>query len=106
MTTTEGLRPIERRVLQLADDGLDDSEIGRRFGRSEQWTAQVRMLADLDRPLSPPPDDATLRPLERRVLKWRAEGADLDELGLRFRRSPEHMARVEEYARYKLAAAS
>jgi DNA-binding CsgD family transcriptional regulator len=106
MTTTEGLRAVERRVLRLAEDGLDDSEIGRRFGRSEQWSAQVRRLAELDRPLSPPPDGTTLRPLERRLLRWLAEGADLDELSLRFRRSPEHLARVEEYARYKLAAAA
>ncbi len=106
MSTIQGLRPVERRVLRLADDGLDDTEIGRLFGRGEQWTAQVRMLADLDRPLSSVPEAGTLRPLERRVLRWREQGADLDELSLRFRRSPEHLARVEEYARYKLAAAS
>lgn len=115
MSTTEGLRPVERRVMRLADAGLGDAEIGRRFGRGEQWTAQVRLLADLDRPLSStagagpkaaagPAEDERLRPLERRVLRWREQGVGHDELGLRFRRSPEHMARVEEYARYKLAA--
>jgi DNA-binding CsgD family transcriptional regulator len=113
MSTTEGLRPVERRVLRWADAGLGDAEIGRRFGRSERWTAQVRFLADLDRPLSAGTaaeagaetgPDHRLRPLERRVLRWRAEGADHDELSTRFRRSPEFMARVEEYARYKLAA--
>lgn len=112
MTTTQGLRPVERRVLRLVDEGLDDAEIGRRFGRTERWTAQVRFLADLDVPRSQATDSAIesdterLRPLERRLLRWRAQGLDHDELADRFRHSAEHLARVEEYAHYKLAAAS
>jgi hypothetical protein len=125
MATTQGLRPVERRVLRWVDEGLDDAEIGRRFGRGERWTAQVRKLADLDVPRSGDGDRArdrdgehdgdrddgrdrarSLRPLERRLLRWRARGADHDELAPRFRRSPEFLARVEEYAHYKLAAAS
>ena len=117
MTTTEELRPVERRVLRLADEGLDDAEIGRRFGRSERWTAQVRFLADLDVPRAQATDGDTaaaddlepgdrLRPLERRLLRWRAQGLDHDELADRFRHSAGHLARVEEYAHYKLAAAS
>ena len=112
MTTTQGLRPVERRVLRLVDQGLDDAEIGRRFGRTERWTAQVRFLADLDVPRSQATDSAIesdterLRPLERRLLRWRAQGLDHDDLADRFRHSAEHLARVEEYAHYKLAAAS
>jgi hypothetical protein len=107
MTTTEGLRPVERRVLRLAHEGLDDAEIGRRFGRSEAWAAQVRRLAEVDRPPPASGDDGeTLRPLERRVLRWRAQGVDHDDLAPRFRRSPGFLARVEDYAHYKLAAAS
>jgi DNA-binding CsgD family transcriptional regulator len=111
MSTSQGLRPVERRVKRWADAGMADAEIGRRFGRGEQWTAQVRRLAELDRPLSAGGGgagggDDRLRPLERRVLRLRAQGVDHDELSVRFRRSPEHMARVEEYAHYKLAAAS
>jgi hypothetical protein len=106
MASTEGLRPVERRVLRWAEAGLDDAEIGRRFGRGERWTAQVRFLADVDRPSSPVTRDDPLRPLERRVLRWREQGVDHDELSPRFRRSPEFLARVEEYAHYKMAAAS
>lgn len=106
MASTEGLRPVERRVLRWADAGLDDAEIGSRFGRGERWVAQVRELADIDLPRTAPASDHPLRPLERRVLRWREEGVDHEELGLRFRRSPEFMARVEEYAHYKLALAS
>jgi hypothetical protein len=105
MTETQQLRPVERRVLQWARAGLDDAEIGRRFGRGERWTAQVRFLAGLDR--TPTPQVAgggdRLRPLERRVLRWRRAGAGHDELSERFRRSPEFLARVEGYAHYKLS---
>jgi DNA-binding CsgD family transcriptional regulator len=111
MSTSQGLRPVERRIKRWAAAGLDDADIGRRFGRGARWTAQVRRLAELDRPLAAGGGgagggDDRLRPLERRVLRLRAQGVDHDELSVRFRRSPEHMARVEEYAHYKLAAAS
>jgi hypothetical protein len=107
MPTTEELRPVERRVLRLAGEGLDDAEIGRRFGRGEAWTAQVRRLAVLDRPLPARAGEGeTLRPLERRLLRWLDQGVDHDDLAPRFRRSPGFLARVEEYANYKLEAAS
>jgi hypothetical protein len=109
------LRPVERRVLRWAEIGLDDAEIARRFGRSERWVAQVRFLAGLDR--SAPLDQTELsdrsdtsdrpadrlRPLERRLLRWRRAGERHEDLSGRFRRSPEFLARVEDYAEYKLA---
>jgi hypothetical protein len=104
-TDTERLRPVERRVLRWAESGLDDAEIARRFGRGERWAAQVRFLADLDRPPPATERDDRLRPIERRVLRWLDEGVDHDQLSDRFRRSPEFLARVEEYANYKLASA-
>jgi hypothetical protein len=48
--------------------------------------------------------DGGLRPLERRLLWWREQGVGYEELSSRFRRSPEFLARVERYARYKLAS--
>ncbi len=107
MTEIERLRPVERRVLRWVDAGLADAEIGRRFGRSEQWAAQVQFLSGLDRTDRPDtrPPAGRLRPIERRVLRWRDQGVDYDELSGRFRRSPDALARIEEYANYKLAAA-
>jgi hypothetical protein len=105
MTDTERLRPVERRVLRWAEAGLDDAEIARRFGRGEKWTAQVRFLADLDRATPSAARSDRLRPLERRLLRWREEGVGHDELSHRFRRSADFLARVEEYALYKLATA-
>lgn len=103
MTTSAGLRPIERRVLRWVEAGVSDAEIGRRFGRSERWVAQVRLLAQLDRSASSAVRSDRLRPLERRLLRWREQGVDHDELSDRFRRSPGFLARVEDYAQYKLA---
>lgn len=98
-----GLRPVERRVLRWVETGLDDAEIGHRFGRGEQWVAQVRRLAGVPRRGSATRDAGGLRPIERRVLRWREQGSDYADLSSRFRRSPDFLARVEVYARYKLA---
>ena len=103
MTGIEQLRPIERRVLRWVATGLPDDEIGRRFGHSAKWVAQVRFLTTLDRSHAKAPRHDRLRPLERRVLRWREQGADDHELSRRFRRGPDFFARVEEYADFKLA---
>lgn len=105
MVDNQRLRPVERRVLRWAEAGVGDAEIGHRFRRSERWAAQVRFLAGLDRSGHPPLPHDPLRPIERRVLRWLDQGEDLVDLSDRFLRSPAHLARVEEYARYKLAAA-
>ena len=47
-----------------------------------------------------------LRPIERRVLDLRERGIGLEELGRRFRRTPENVAMIERVARYKLRRAS
>jgi len=105
MVDDERLRPVERRVLRWAQAGVGDAEIDHRFRRSERWAAQVRFLAGLEgRRAGTPVRSDPLRPLERRVLRWRQQGEDLVDLSDRFLRSPDHLARVEEYARYKLAS--
>ena len=98
---TPMLRPLERRVLRLTEGGLDDAEIGRRFRRSPDWAARVRVLAGVPHHGLRPRGDV-LRPLERRVLRWRAAGVGHEELGPRFRRSPDFLRRVESLAHYRL----
>jgi len=95
-----GLRPVERRVLRLAADGVDDAEIGRRFRRSPEWAGRVRALALVSRTSGPVAGG--LRPLERRLLRWRESGADYADLAPRFRRSPEFLQRVETMAGYRV----
>ena len=105
MEAVNGLRPLERRVLRLAADGVDDAEIGRRFRRSPEWAARVRALAELPRAAAAVPAGGPavggLRPLERRVLRWRDSGVEYSELAPRFRRSPEFLQRVEVMAGYR-----
>jgi DNA-binding CsgD family transcriptional regulator len=97
------LRPVERVVLRLVAEGVGDAEIGRRFRRSPEMIRRIATLAELPRPARTDlgSDDA-LRPLERRMLRWRRRGASYAEIGARFRRSPAFVARVEVLAHYKL----
>lgn len=103
MTEDRTLRPLERRVLQLIDEGVDDGEIAWRFRRSPDMIRRVVTLARLPRSDGAPPTATdVLRPLERRVLRWRDLGADYAEIASRFRRSPRFVRRVEDLALYKL----
>jgi DNA-binding CsgD family transcriptional regulator len=94
------LRPLERPMARLADEGVVPDEIGRRFNRSGDFVLRVLALAGLpDR--NAPPEQHGLRPLERRLLRWREAGAASSELADRFRRGPDHIDRVLELADYK-----
>jgi hypothetical protein len=85
---------------------MGDAEIARRFRRSPGYVKRVALLSGAqDRRAAAPKRDGKLNPLERRVLKWREQGARPQDMAWRFRRSPEHIARVEKLARYKLARA-
>jgi hypothetical protein len=94
------LRPIERRVSRLADDGVLPAEIGRRFNRSEGYIEQVLVLAGVPGRAAPPASPG-LRPIERRLLRWREQGASPEELADRFRRGPGYIERVLALADYK-----
>ena len=97
------LRPVERLVLRLIDAGVGDVEIARRFRRSPEMIRRIAAMARLPRTAGARVvSDDGLRPLERRLLRWRHYGATYAEIGSRFRRSPAFMARVEALARYKL----
>ncbi|HVM39897.1 MAG TPA: hypothetical protein VM618_03845 [Acidimicrobiia bacterium] len=101
MARGKELRPVERRMVKLSESGVDDVEIAWRFRRSPRFVKQVRELAQR-RPEAPPVPGPALRPIERRLLKWRELGLDHEELAPRFRRSADFLARVEHLARYKM----
>ena len=69
MDLNNALRPLERRVVQLVDQGIGTNEIARRFRRSPEMINRIIAMAAL-------PGLATeagarapvLRPLERRVV--------------------------------------
>lgn len=97
------LRPLERRVVRLVEQGVGTTEIARRFRRSPEMIDRiVGMVALPGRVGHGLVGGQLLRPLERRVLRWRQQGAGYEEIGSRFRRSPEDVARVEKLAQHKL----
>jgi DNA-binding CsgD family transcriptional regulator len=102
--TTGGIRrPLERLVLRLVDEGVGEVEIARRFRRSPEMIRRIVAMARLPRTASARAVSVDgLRPLERRMLRWRHYGATYSEIGSRFRRSAAFVARVEALARYKL----
>jgi DNA-binding CsgD family transcriptional regulator len=103
MNDQRTLRPFERRVVRLIDEGVGEDEIARRFRRSPEMIRRVAALAGLPRSETEQfRQGDVLRPLERRVLRWREAGAAYDEIGPRFRRSPAFVQRVEDLAHYKL----
>jgi DNA-binding CsgD family transcriptional regulator len=97
----ENLRPLERRVSRLAAAGVVSGEIGRRFKRSGDNIERVLAFANLPGRRAPE-QHRGLRPLERRLLRWRDQGASPGELADRFRRGPAHIERVLALVDYKL----
>src|SRR5215211_694812 len=95
------MRPLERRVLRLVHDGVDDVEIARRFRRSPELVRRIIDYTQIPR-TGTKPKVGELRPLERRILKWRAVGVDPADIGRRFHRSTGHIERIEQLAAYKL----
>jgi DNA-binding CsgD family transcriptional regulator len=98
-----GFTPIERRMLRLADEGVGDEEIARRFRKSPGFVQRVRELARVPRQGGSGGPES-LRPLERRVLKWREDGASASDIADRFRRQPRSIEQIERLARYKQSA--
>ena len=96
------LRPLERAVLRHVDAGRNSAEIAWRFRRTPRFVDQVRELTSMPRTGGPPSTSGGLRPFERCVLRAREDGVDYAEIAARFRRSPGHVARVEQLAGYKL----
>lgn len=95
-----GFTPIERRMVRLADEGVGDEEIARRFRKSPGFVQRVRALAEVPRRGESSEDDV-LRPVERRVLKWREDGASASEIAPLFRLQPRSIEQIERMARYK-----
>ena len=102
MVDHESLRPVERCVLRLVADGVDHIEIARRFRRRPGFVDRVIAYAGMPHGVVHPAEDE-LRPVERRILKWRATGAAHADIGRRFHRSAGHIRRIEQLATYKLA---
>jgi DNA-binding CsgD family transcriptional regulator len=103
MNLQPALRPLERRVVELAGHGVPTTEIADRFRRSPEMITRIIDMAALPgRATTTLESREVLRPLERRVLRWRDSGAGYHEIGARFGRSAAHIEQVEHLAHYKL----
>ena len=103
MSPHRTLRPLERRVTRLVEDGIGTTEIARRFRRSPEMIDRIISMITIPTGTSiRSAEPQVLRPLERRVLRWREAGADYGEIGDRFRRSAAAVQQVEQLAQYKL----
>lgn len=98
MTESAMLRPLERRVLAMRDEGLHIDEIARRIDRSPGHVERVIVWTEIPRAGRPARRSPTA--LGRRVLALRAEGESHDEIGERFRRGPKYIRQVEGLAHY------
>ena len=90
-------------MTSMAEAGLSPAETGRRFHRSGRYVEQVLRLARVPRSSvdASSPVGMPLRPIERRLLRWRADGVEADQVAAMFGRSPEHIERVLALADYK-----
>ena len=100
-----GFTPMERRMVRLAEQGLGDQEIARRFRKTPGFVRRVLELARVPRRGDARPQ-RRLRPVESRVLKWREDGASATDIASRFRRQPRSIEQIERLARYKQSAVS
>jgi hypothetical protein len=103
MVDDERLRPVERRIRSLVEDDVPVGDIAERFRRSPEFIHRVIELSQLSDRTAQRPSSAQLRPIERRILRWRDDGASHAEIGPRFNRSAGFVERVEHLARYKLS---
>jgi len=105
--TDAQLRPLERVVLRLTESGLSSSDIAWRFRRSPGHIDRVIELSRQPRGAQGSAPVATgtpaLRSVERTVIRGLRSGAELPEIASRMRRSPNMVARIEEFANYKMA---
>lgn len=92
------LRAKERVIKRLADSGMSETEIAWRFRSSPGHIQRTLRLIELPRESRDSSGSSGSTALERTVLKARRRGSTHAEIGARLRRSPNFVARVEEFA--------
>jgi hypothetical protein len=96
------LRPVERRIIELARTGVADVDIAQRFRRTPGYVRRVIALAEVPRQHVERAVEE-LRPVERVVLSWIDGGGRHADIASRLRRTPTYVLQVEKLARRKLA---
>ncbi len=96
------LRPIERTVRRLQEDGLSNTEVAWRLRRSPGYVRRVESFSRMERPVGALVDTGALRPIEQCVLNSLQAGAGYAEIAARLRRSPTYVLRVERFANLRM----
>ena len=94
------LRPIERRVLDMRQNGVKTEEIARRIRKSPERVEQIVAWTSI--PRSRPPTRRSPSAIEQRVLAMLGAGESHEQVGERLRRSPANVRQVEALAHYRL----
>lgn len=97
----DALRPLERRVLAMVDDGIAVDDIAARLKRSPAYVR--RMIRWARTPRTGPPSRRLSDALERRVLALRGRGETHEQIGRRLGRSARYVRQVEGFAHFKRA---
>ena len=95
----ERLRPIERRILTMRDEGVTVDEIGTRLKRTPEFVERVIEWTEI--PRSERPKRTAPSALERVVLKHRSDGATHEEIGRKLKKSGRFIRQVEGLAHYR-----
>jgi DNA-binding CsgD family transcriptional regulator len=103
--SARSLRPKERVVRRLVDDGMSESDVAWRFRRSPAHIQRILRLSAIDRASATTTPPSAASALERVVLRCRAEGVSHAELAARLRRSPGFISRVEQLAHLRATIA-
>ena len=98
MSQQAGLRPVERRVLAMRDEGIGIDEIARRIDRSPAHVERVIAWTDIPRTGPRPRTSPTA--MQRAVLRLRAQGETYEQIGQRFNRGPKYIRQVEGLAHF------
>jgi DNA-binding CsgD family transcriptional regulator len=98
------LRPIERVVTRLHENGASTAEIANRIGKRPGTVNRIMEMMEMREspPNLRPQDPDSLRPLERVVLRLRSEGEGYGQIGNRLARSGRQVRNIERFARLKL----
>ena len=94
------LRPVERRVIAMRDEGVDITEIARRIDKSPAHVERVIGWTGI--PRNGPPVRRSPTAIEQRVMQMRTDGASHVEIGARFKRSPQYIKQVEFLGHFSL----
>ena len=97
------LRPIERVVMRLHDEGCSLADIGKKVRKKPGTVTRIMRMTEYKQDDLPDQaaSDHTLRPVERVVLKLRNKGETYSQIGNRLARSGRRIQFIEGLAEFK-----